>query len=90
MSVGRKTGTCPLLWGVFAATAAAGRVMGFNAKQTANALGIASMQCSGIMEMVCGTGSDLRGLYAGFSAKGAVLAALMAEKKACLVSIVFF
>lgn len=66
--------------GVFAATAAAGRVMGFSAKQTANALGIASMQCSGIMEMVCGTGSDLRGLYAGFSAKGAVLATLMAEK----------
>ena len=32
------------------------------------------------MEIVCGTGSDLRALYAGFSAKGAVLAALMAEK----------
>jgi len=32
------------------------------------------------MELIFGTGSDLRGIYAGFSAKGAVLAALMAEK----------
>ena len=32
------------------------------------------------MEMVAGRGSDLRGMYAGFSAKGAVLATLMADK----------
>lgn len=76
----KKDWNLSTVFGVFAATAAAARVMGFTAQQTANALGIASMQCSGIMEMVCGTGSDLRGLYAGFSAKGAVLAALMAEK----------
>jgi 2-methylcitrate dehydratase PrpD len=38
------------------------------------------MQSSGIMEVVAGVGSDLRGMYAGFSAKGAVLAALLAEK----------
>lgn len=76
----KKDWNLSTVMGVFAATAAAGRVMGFNAQQTANALGIASMQCSGIMEMVCGMGSDLRGLYAGFSAKGAVLATLMAEK----------
>jgi 2-methylcitrate dehydratase PrpD len=30
--------------------------------------------------MVAGRGSDLRGMYAGFSAKGAVLAAMMAQK----------
>ena len=65
---------------VFAATAAAGRVMGLSSSQLANAIGIATMQSSGIMEMVAGRGSDLRGLYAGFSAKGAVLAAMMAEK----------
>ena len=65
---------------VFAATASAGRVMGLSASHIANALGIATMQSSGIMEMVAGRGSDLRGLYAGFSAKGAVLAAMMAEK----------
>ena len=65
---------------VFAATAAAGRVMGLPAPRVADALGIATMQSSGIMEMVAGRGSELRGLYAGFSAKGAVLAALLAEK----------
>jgi 2-methylcitrate dehydratase PrpD len=43
-------------------------------------MGIATMQSSGIMEMVAGRGSDLCGLYAGFSAKGTVLAVLMAEK----------
>ena len=66
--------------GVFAATAASARLLQFTPAQVGNALGIASLQCSGIMEMVCGTGSDLRGLYAGFSAKGAVLATLLAEK----------
>ncbi len=67
-------------FGVYAGTAAAARVMGLDAKGIANALGIATMQSSGVMEMVSGRGSDLRGLYAGFSAKGAVLAALMAEQ----------
>lgn len=66
---------------VFAATASAGRVMALSAAQIGHALGIATMQSSGIMEMVAGRGSDLRGLYAGFSAKGAVLAALMAQKR---------
>ena len=65
---------------VFAATASAGRVLGLPTSHIANAMGIATMQSSGIMEMVAGRGSDLRGLYAGFSAKGAVLAAMMAEK----------
>ncbi len=65
---------------VYAATAAAGRVAGLSAAQIAHAMGIASMGSSGIMEMVAGRGSDLRGLYAGFSAKGAVLAVLMAQK----------
>ena len=66
--------------GVFAGTAAAGRVMGFDAQRVANALGIATLQSAGVMEMVAGRGSDLRGLYAGFSAKGAVLSCLMAEQ----------
>ena len=65
---------------VFAATASAGRVMGLSPARMAHALGIATMQSSGIMEMIAGRGSDLRGLYAGFSAKGAVLAVMMAEK----------
>ncbi len=65
---------------VFAAAASASRVMALPASKTAAAMGIATMQSSGIMEMVAGRGSDLRGMYAGFSAKGAVLAAMMAEK----------
>lgn len=65
---------------VYAATAAAGRVAGLTAPQIAAAMGIASLQSSGIMEMVAGRGSDLRGLYAGFSAQGAVLAVLMAQQ----------
>lgn len=65
---------------VFAATAAGARVAGLTAAQTAHAIGIASMHSSGIMEMIAGRGSDLRGMYAGFSAKGAVLSVLMAEK----------
>ena len=66
--------------GVFAATAAAARVQGLDARHLTHALGIASLQSSGVMEMVCGTGSELRGVYAGFSAKGAVLATLLAAK----------
>ena len=65
---------------VYAATASAGRVAGLSAAQISAAMGIASMQSGGIMEMVAGRGSVLRGLYAGFSAKGAVLAVLMAEQ----------
>ena len=66
--------------GVFAATAAAGRVLGLSRERMVHALGIASMQSCGVMEVVAGTGSDLRGMYAGFSAKGAVLASLLAQK----------
>lgn len=66
--------------GVFAGVAAAGRVMGREPPRIAAALGIATMQSAGLMEMVSGRGSDLRGLYAGFSSKGVALAALMAEK----------
>ena len=76
----RKDWNLSTVAGVFAGTVAAGRVMGLSPARIAAALGIATMQSSGLMEMVAGRGSDLRGLYAGFSAKGAVLAALMAEK----------
>lgn len=65
---------------VFAGTAAACRVMGMSAPRTAAALGIAANQSAGVMETVASRGSNLKGLYAGFSAKSAVLAALMAEK----------
>jgi 2-methylcitrate dehydratase PrpD len=76
----RKDWNLSTVLGVFAGAAAASRVLGLDEKRTIHALGIASMQSSGVMEVVAGTGSDLRALYAGFSAKGAVLAALLAEK----------
>jgi 2-methylcitrate dehydratase PrpD len=66
--------------GVLAASASAARILSLPSSEIAHAMGIATMQSSGIMEMVAGRGSDLRGLYAGFSAKGAVLAAMMAQK----------
>jgi 2-methylcitrate dehydratase PrpD len=65
--------------GVYAGAAAACRVLGLPAGVIHNALGIASQQSAGVMEVVAGTGSDLRGVYAGFSARGAVTAALLAE-----------
>ena len=66
--------------GVYSAAAAAARVMGFDHAKTVSALGIAGNQASGTMELAYGTGSDLRGMYAGFVTKQAILSALMAER----------
>jgi 2-methylcitrate dehydratase PrpD len=66
--------------GVFSATAAASSLLGLSAEQTSHALGIASQQSCGTMEVIFATGSDLRGMYAGFTSKGAVIAALLAQK----------
>ena len=66
--------------GVFSAAASAARMLRLNREQTISAIGIAGMQSCGTLELAYGVGSDLRGMYAGFSTKGAVLAALMAEK----------
>lgn len=76
----RKDWFFSTIMGVFSATAAAGRILGLNSRQIANALGIASLQSAGSTEMINATGSDLRAVYAGFPAKGAVLAALLAQK----------
>lgn len=66
--------------GVFSAAAAASYVLNLNHKQVAHAFGIASMQACGTMELIFGVGSDLRGMYAGFTSKGAVIAATLAQK----------
>ena len=66
--------------GVFSATAGAGRMLGLSRNQIAHSFGIASMQCCGTMNVVHAAGSDLRAMYAGFPAKGATLAALLAQK----------
>ena len=66
--------------GAFSATASAAHILGLSARQTAHAFGIASQQSCGTMEVIFATGSDLRGMYAGFTAKGVVIAALLAQK----------
>ena len=75
----RKDWNLSTVLGVFAGTAATARLLGLTPQGTGHAFGVASMQSSGVMEVVAGTGSNLRALYAGFSAKGAVLAALLAN-----------
>ncbi len=85
----RKDWNLSTTMGVFAATAAASRVIGLPPERIANALSIASMQSSGVNETVFATGSDLHGTYAGFSAKGAVLATLLAQKGTTGVSTLF-
>lgn len=76
----RKDWNISTIFGVYAATAAAGRILGLSEAQMASALGIASMQSAGTMDVVYGLGGDLRCIYAAFSAKAAVVSALLAEK----------
>jgi len=66
--------------GPFSAAAAACHVLRLPREQVAHAFGIAAMQSAGTMEIVFGIGSDLRGMYAGFCAQGAVLGTLLAQK----------
>lgn len=68
------------VFGVFSATASAAHVLDLPRERIVDAFGIAGMQSCGTLELAYGVGSDLRGMYAGFSTKGAVLAALLAEK----------
>ena len=65
--------------GVFAAAATASRIAGLPRDQINGAMGIASMSAAGTMEVVRGN-SDVRGIYAAFSAQGAVIAASLAAK----------
>ncbi|MGZ2432805.1 MmgE/PrpD family protein [Rhizobium redzepovicii] len=64
--------------GVFSATAAVSYVLTSSEEQIAHSLGIATLSSSGTLEMRFGTGSDLGELYAGFVAKSAVMAGMLA------------
>lgn len=66
--------------GVYSGVAACGALLGLNAKQIANAMGIVSLNAGGTMQQIFGIGSDLRGLYAGFIAQSCVNAVLLAQK----------
>ncbi len=85
----RKDWNLSSVIGVYAATASASRVLGLSSPVAQHALGIASQQSAGVMDVVAGTGSDLRGVYAGFSARAAVTAALLAERGLAGVDRVF-
>ncbi|MGV1049849.1 MAG: MmgE/PrpD family protein [Solirubrobacterales bacterium] len=63
--------------GVFAAAAAAARLRGLSAERTANALGIAGSQASGLMEYLA-DGSQTKPLHAGWAAHAGIVAAALA------------
>ncbi|MGE5407180.1 MAG: MmgE/PrpD family protein, partial [Syntrophothermus sp.] len=63
--------------GVFAAAAGAARLRGLSAEQTANALGIAGSQASGLMEYLA-DGSQTKPLHAGWAAHAGIAAAALA------------
>jgi 2-methylcitrate dehydratase PrpD len=63
--------------GVFAAAAVAARLRGLSAEQTANALGIAGSQASGLMEYLA-DGSQTKPLHAGWAAHAGITAAALA------------
>jgi 2-methylcitrate dehydratase PrpD len=85
----RKDWNFSTVMGVYCATAASGHLLGLSRNQVAHALGIASMQSCGTTVVINAVGSDLRAMYAGFPAKGAVMAALLAEKGITGVPTVF-
>jgi 2-methylcitrate dehydratase PrpD len=68
------------LFGYFTATAAAGKVLGLDADQLFNALGIAFCQVGGTLEMIYSPGSYVGGLNAAWPNKCGILSALMAER----------
>ncbi|MGW0792756.1 MmgE/PrpD family protein [Streptomyces sp. NPDC002911] len=68
--------------GVIAATATAGRLLNLPPDRLAHGFSFGAIQSGGFMDMVSGPGSELGGMYAGFSAKGGVLAALLAQRGA--------
>ncbi|MFC1798268.1 MmgE/PrpD family protein [Thermodesulfobacteriota bacterium] len=68
--------------GVFGAAAACGKLLGFDAEKIQNTFGIALFESAGTAECFTASGSVsmMRGMVTGFTAKSAVLSALMTEK----------
>ena len=70
----------PGLFGVFGAAMTAGRLMGLDAKQMTNALGIAGSLCSGLLEFSHSGGGMVKRLHPGRAAEGGVMAASLARE----------
>ena len=68
------------LFGYLSGAATAGRIIGLNAEQMENALGIGFNQMSGSRQMAVGAATHMRSMQAGFSGQGAVLAAELAQR----------
>ena len=79
-------------FGVFSATAAAGKILRLNEGQMINALGLALHRCHGQLDAVAAPESELRAIRDGFINKEGVLCALMAERgvRACRNGIELF
>jgi 2-methylcitrate dehydratase PrpD len=70
----------PGLTGVFGGAIVAGRLMGLDAQQMANALGIGGSLCSGLLEFSRSGGGMVKRLHLGRAAEGGVLAASLARE----------
>jgi 2-methylcitrate dehydratase PrpD len=68
------------LFGYLSGAATAGRILGLNPDQMANALGIGFNQMSGSRQMAVGEATHMRSMQAGFSGQGSVLAAELAQR----------
>jgi 2-methylcitrate dehydratase PrpD len=68
------------LLGFVAGAATAGRLLGLGEEQMENAFGIAFNQMSGSRQMAVGAATHMRSMQAGFSGRGAILAADLAQR----------
>jgi 2-methylcitrate dehydratase PrpD len=68
------------VFGVFSATAVAGKLLGLTVPEMINAFGIALDRGSGITESITSPDSEMRALRDGFANREGVFAALMAKK----------
>ena len=67
--------------GPFGSAAACARILGLNAEQTTNALGIAASMAGGLLEFAkSGTGAMVKRMHMGRAAQAGVMAATLAKK----------
>lgn len=85
----RKDWNLSTVMGAYAATAAAGRALRLSAEQISSAFAIASGDSGGLLDAVSALGSHIGAIYGAFPAKGAVTAALLAQKDTAGVDSVF-
>src|SRR3954466_12282613 len=68
------------MFGFISGAATAGRLMGLNEVQMANALGAGFNQMSGSRQMAVGAATHMRSMQAGFAGQGAIVAAELARR----------